>query len=158
MTDTIDWAEFASPSDYPDEFKFETPGDSIVGLILKVEAVDTRYGRKPVLRVRTDDNAERTVWASNVDLQARLADLRPAGGDRIAIVYTGLGEAKPGQNAPKLYDVQLVKGTAPAAAPQAQPAPAAAPTAAGLLGEGAAPQAAPAAPAPAAPPTASGLL
>lgn len=147
MTDEVfDWGEFAGESNFPDSFKFTEPGMSIVGLITKIRKANFDDGPIPELWIRLDDGTERSVLASQRNLQMKLAEIRPASGDRIAIVFTGLGEAKPGKSAPKLFDVQLAQGnapvsTAPAPAPAAPappvetpaPAPAAA-SAAALLG------------------------
>jgi hypothetical protein len=91
--------------------------------------------RLPSVTLRDDQGTEWSLLASQRGLQALLATHRPASGDRISIVYTGDGEAKPGKNAPKLFDVAVVRpdgGPAPAAAAPTPPAPAA-PSAADLI-------------------------
>jgi hypothetical protein len=60
-----------------------------------------------------------------------LASNRPATGDRVAIVMTGLGEAKPGKSPAKLFELQLKRGDQPDGTTAVAPAPApAAPVAA----------------------------
>jgi hypothetical protein len=130
-TETFDWSDYQSPSDFAEEFKFQTPGDAIAGTIVDIRAPDTRFGRKPVMTIRRDDGIERTVWCSNANLQSQLADKRPQKGDRIAIVFRELGEPKAGQSPPKLYDVELRQGGSTQAAAPA--APASTPAAADLL-------------------------
>jgi hypothetical protein len=54
-----------------------------------------------------------------------LASNRPATGDRVAIVMTGLGEAKPGKSPAKLFELQLKRGDetgTPAVVPAPAPA------------------------------------
>ena len=130
----IDWAEFAGSAsgDYPERFKFEAPGDSITGTITDLRIATMPDGsRLPSLDVKAEDGSSWSVLAGQVGLQRALAQHRPATGDRIAIVFTGLGEAKPGKSAPKLFDVVVKRGDeAPAAAPA--PAPAA-PSASSLI-------------------------
>jgi hypothetical protein len=138
MSDTtIDWGEFAgSGGQYPERFKFNSPGDAIAGTIVDIRIATMPDGdRLPSLSLRDDQGTEWSLLASQRGLQALLASHRPASGDRISIVYTGDGEAKPGKNAPKLFDVAVVRpdgGPAPAAAAPTPPAPAA-PSAADLI-------------------------
>ncbi len=119
MSEQIDWGEWSGS--YGQPFKFETPGMSIAGTITRIHIATINGDRLPSLTIRDNAGVEWSVLAGNVNLQAKLAELRPASGDRIAMVFTGFGEAQPGKSAPKLFDVQLAKG-APAAA--AAPAPA----------------------------------
>lgn len=127
----IDWTEFGGAGgDYPDRFKFEEIGDAIAGEITELKIATMPDGtRIPALNIRTADGTVWSLLASQRGLQSLLASNRPATGDRIAIVMTGLGEAKPGKSPAKLFEVQLKRGddtdvAAPAPAP-APPAPAA---------------------------------
>jgi hypothetical protein len=76
------------------------------------------------------------VLAGPKALQGLLAAHRPASGDRIGIVFTGFGEAKPGKSPAKLFDVAVKRDGANViapVAPAAAPAPAPAPSAASIL-------------------------
>ena len=108
----FDWSDYAGPDgDYPDPYKFENPGDSIAGTIERIDVVTNDNGTTPVMDIHPDDEDARTVWVSQQGLKRRMAELRPQRGDRIAIVFTGLGQAsKPGYSPPKLFDVKLVQG------------------------------------------------
>lgn len=132
MTD-FDWGEFAVESEFPEAFKFTNPDDSIVGTIIKIRRATFPDATVPELWIRLDDGTERSVLASQRNLQAKLAEARPATGDRIAIVFRGLGDAKPGKSAPKLFDVEVGAKSAPTEAPAAQSTPSTA-SAASLLG------------------------
>lgn len=81
-------------------WKPENPNDEIEGIyITKQEDVGVNHSMLYTLEV---DKKPVTVWGSAV-LDAVMTTLKP--GDKIKIVYLGLGEAKPGQNAPKKFDV-----------------------------------------------------
>lgn len=110
MNDEIDWGQFNG--NFPTALKFDTPGTSIVGTITRIRVANFAEGPVPELWIRPDDGEERSVLASQVRLQTKLAELRPASGDRIAIVYTGNEESsKPGKSPAKLFDVDVKKGT-----------------------------------------------
>lgn len=145
MTTTeFPWNQFKN-GDFPDRFKFDQPGQSVAGTITNIRVTDFGTGnvedRTPELWISTDAG-EVSVLASQARLRVALATERPQIGDRIAIVYTGDGQAKPPKSAPKLFDVKVVRGNgdtapaaaeaAPAAEPSAQPA-AAGPSAQDLI-------------------------
>lgn len=80
----------------------------LVGEWKGVRTIEVKRGRKMeeqrLATVLTDDERLITVWES-----AMLRDLFDTAeeGDRVAIVYQGLGKAKPGQNPPKLFEVGI---------------------------------------------------
>ena len=80
----------------------------LVGEWKGVRTIEVKRGRKMeeqrLATVLTDDGRLITVWES-----AMLRDLfdEAEEGDRVAIVYQGLGKAKPGQNPPKLFEVGI---------------------------------------------------
>ena len=122
---TVNWSNYAG-GDFPAQFKFQAVGDSIAGTITDVREHDFGDGNQPILELTTDDGDEFSVIASQRNLQVRLAEVRPASGDRIAIKFTGEGQpSKPGYNPPKLFEVAHKRGDAPEA-PAPEPAPAAA--------------------------------
>jgi len=78
----------------------KNPNDQIEGVyIAKQEDVGVNHSNLYTLEV---GKKSVNVWGS-VILDAKMTALKP--GDKIKIVYLGLGEAKPGQNAPKQFDV-----------------------------------------------------
>ena len=130
---TIDWGEFQGSSGDWQKFRFDTVGDSIAGEIVELRIATMPDGtRMPALTIKTEDNSEWSLLASQMGLQRALAQHRPATGDTIAIVYTGDGEAKPGKSAPKLFDVVVKRGDEAVAAAAPAPAPAA-PSASSLI-------------------------
>lgn len=129
MTD-FDWNQFGSTSGF---WKADNVGDSIAGEVIAVRiGKDFNRNDCPELVVRVDGDEDITVTAGQKVLQNRLAEVRPQIGEKVAIVYSGVGDSKPGQAPAKLFTVQ-VRGTdgqlrqAPAET-GAEPAPAAAPT------------------------------
>jgi hypothetical protein len=130
----IDWGEFQGSTGDWQKFRFENPGDSISGEITDLRIAIMADGtRLPSLTIKDDQGGEWSLLASQVGLQRALATARPATGDKISILHTGVGEAKPGKSAPKLFEVAL-KRADEAPVPTAAPAaPAAAVSAADLL-------------------------
>jgi len=134
----IDWTEFGSQGgDYPEPFKFLEINDGIGGEIVSLKVATMPDGtRIPAMEIRTDEGTTWSVLASQRNLQAQLAQHRPATGDRIGIVMTGLGESKPGKSPAKLFQVQLKRGDetgTPAVAPAPAPAAPVAVSAADLI-------------------------
>lgn len=122
---TIDWGEFQGSSGDWQKFRFENPGDSISGEITDLRIAIMADGtRLPSLTIKDEQGSEWSLLASQVGLQRALATARPATGDRISILHTGTGEAKPGKSAPKLFEVALKRADLDEA-PAPAPAPAA---------------------------------
>jgi hypothetical protein len=132
----FNWDDFNNTGEF---MTFDNVGDQIAGEVLAVRLGQDFNGKPcPELVLRTAEG-DRTLTAGQKVLQTRLAEERPAVGDRIAVVYSGVGDAKPGKAPAKLFDVAVQRAgqaPAPAAATVAAPVPT---------------PAAPAAPAPAAP-------
>jgi hypothetical protein len=101
---SFDWNEYKSTGDW---ITFANIGDKVVGEILAVRrGTDFNNEPCPELVIRTDEG-EKTLTAGQKVLRARLAEEAPQVGDRIAIVYSGVGEAKPGRAPAKLFDVHV---------------------------------------------------
>lgn len=99
------WDQFAGSDEY---FKFNEIGDSVAGEVVTVTVKQWQDGKEsPQLLLKLDDGTTTTVTAGPVMLQRALAEQRPRPGDRVAIAYTGVGEAQPGRSAPKLFDVAV---------------------------------------------------
>jgi len=111
----IDWDQFDS-----DWVKFDEVGDKVAGTIMAIRVgKDFKGAPCPELVIRTD-NGDKTVTAGQAKLKPELARLKPQVGDRIAIVYSANGDAKPGQAPAKLFDVQVQRAD-PVAATSGQP-------------------------------------
>ena len=146
MGKTIDWDEFSQGEIPAVRVKFEKIGDRAVGVVTNIRITDFggKGERTPELWIKQEDGNEVSMTASQVMLQRALASARPSVGDKIAIVYTGDGAStRAGMSPPKLFDVKVVRGDAPAngapaetvTAPPAEPvtSTAAAPTADSLI-------------------------
>lgn len=109
----FDWNEYKSTGDW---ITFENVGDRAVGQILAIrQGQDFNGNPCPELVIRTDEG-DKTLTAGQKVLRARLAEEGPQVGDRIAIVYSGVGDAKPGRAPAKLFDVSVSRGDAAGAA------------------------------------------
>ena len=81
-------------------WKPENKGDEIEGQLLEIKGnVGANNSMIYTLGV---ENKPITVWGSTV-LDPKMLGVKI--GDQIKIVYEGLGEASPGKNAPKLFEV-----------------------------------------------------
>ena len=119
MSDT-DWTEFLGPSEAP-EFKFESVGDQITGLVNRVQIVDTKYGRRPVLDIETGDGP-RVLWAGQTQLQRLLAENNVQSGHKVRITWTG--EEQTGQGNPmKTFSVEVARPKKAAAKVEVPPPP-----------------------------------
>lgn len=98
-----------------DRWKPEQEGDAIAGEIVRIRTVTFDDGaRVPSLTIRTDNGDEVDVLAGQAQLRAKLADLAPERGDRIAIKFTGV-EPRGGGKTLKLFDVGCKKAERAAA-------------------------------------------
>ncbi len=78
-------------------------GDMIVGAIIEFDEVDVKRGKKTEtvqnMKLESKEGVVYTLWES--------AGLRPLfdyeEGSEVAIIFDGMGKAKAGQNAPRLY-------------------------------------------------------
>lgn len=109
MSDTDIWDEFTNTGDW---ITFTDVGDKAVGTVKAVRRGKDFNGNPcPELVIDVDGEGEKTLTAGQVMLKAALAEKRPQPGDRIAIVYSGVGEAKPGKAPAKLFDVTTKPGS-----------------------------------------------
>ncbi len=84
----------------PGFWEYEKDGDSIMGVLIKIEDdVGSNSSKLYTLEV---DTKPTNVWGS-VILDQRMVGIKV--GDLVKIVYKGLGEAKAGHNAPKIFQV-----------------------------------------------------
>lgn len=134
------WDEFkpeAEDDDFPERYKLLNVGDSIAGIITATKVITSTYGRSPMLYICDGAGKVWSLIVSQTKLREKMAELKPAAGDGIAITLSSI-EARPNGNTLKHFEVQHnpASGSAAAAAqvtaPVAQqaPAPAVAPAAA----------------------------
>lgn len=113
--------------------KFEGEGDTVSGTVSAVRAHRFDDGKVvPQVLLTTDGGEERTMTAGQVQLKAKLAELRPEVGDHIKVTMTGI-EKRAGGKTLKQFEVVVTRGgqapaaeaTAPASqSAAAEPAPA----------------------------------
>jgi hypothetical protein len=101
------WDEFRG-----DWIKWIEPGQVVEGVVTSMRVSEFKGKRHPELVI----DGQPKVAASQTNLHRQLAQDPPAIGERIRIEYLGEGEAKAGQNAPKLFTVNVThaNGSAPA--------------------------------------------
>lgn len=88
----------------PEEWKFENDGDFIEGIFVKSQE-DVGVNKSMLYSIETPEGVK-NVWGSAVlDTRMSLAKV----GDKIKITFKGLGEAKGGHNAPKIFKVEVDK-------------------------------------------------
>lgn len=124
MGRTIDWQEFDQGEIPAIRIKFDKVGDHVAGRITNVRITDFggKGERTPELWIEREDGTEVSMVASQVMLQRALANARPGVGDRIAVVYKGDGQStRAGMSPPKLFEVKVVRGDAPATMAAAEP-------------------------------------
>lgn len=123
MTDFDDpWDEFSSAGSTFQSWT--TPGDQLVGTIVsRGRGTDANGQPCPQLVVRRDDDTVVTVNAGQKNLQAQMIshrdELQP--GARVRIKFTGVGQAKPGQSPPKLFDIDVKAAAKPAGKAKKEP-------------------------------------
>lgn len=109
------WDEFQTTGDW---ITFDNVGDKVVGTVKAVRRGKDFNGNPcPELIIDVDGEGEKTLTAGQVMLKSALAEKRPAAGDRIAITYSGVGDAKPGKAPAKLFDVAVKTGNDTGGAP-----------------------------------------
>lgn len=109
---TFDYSKFTTGGDY---VKFENVGDQVVGIIKTVrEGKDFNGNPCPLLTIEVNEQGdEKTLTASQVRLKVALAEKAPQVGDKIRIVYSGVGEAQPGKAPAKEFTVEVKAGPHP---------------------------------------------
>jgi len=85
----------------PSFWKPEKDGDSVEGVFIATEH-DIGENKSALYTLEVDGNPIK-IWGSAV-LDQKMIAIKP--GDKVKITFTGLGEAKAGRNAPKLFKVE----------------------------------------------------
>lgn len=95
-----------------DYIKFENPGDSVSGEILAVGIHQFEDGKRAAkLVIRKDNGDEVTLTAGQVQLAAKLADVRPETGDHVSITYVR-SEKRAGGKTLKHFEVDVKRAAA----------------------------------------------
>jgi len=89
----------------PSTWTYEKEGDFIEGVFIATQH-DVGVNKSNLYNLETQDRGILSVWGSAI-LDQRMALVKP--GDKIKITYQGLGEAKSGKNAPKIFKVEVDK-------------------------------------------------
>lgn len=102
----FDWNDFKQTSDW---ITFDEVGDQVMGTVTAVRVGKDFNGNPcPELVIDLeDDDGEKTLTAGQKILQAKLAEEQPQVGDRIWILYSGVGDARPGRAPAKLFEVKV---------------------------------------------------
>lgn len=110
MTASIwDDPELRSSDDY---VKFDAVGDTVTGKIIAVKKHTFDDGKAVPQLLLDVDGDEKTLTAGQVQLKAKLAELRPGAGDVITVTLSNI-EKRSGGKTLKHFDVNV--GGAPAA-------------------------------------------
>jgi len=88
----------------PENWTYENDGDFIEGIFVR-EQKDVGTNKAMLYSIETPEGVK-NVWGSAI-LDGRMALVKV--GDKLKITYKGLGEAKAGQNAPKIFKVEVDK-------------------------------------------------
>lgn len=100
--------------DYAEAFRFENPGDMLVGKVVGFSKGFSEYGPHPVVTIKSEDDGEQySVHCMQTVLRNQMSEADPKPGDRIAVKYLGDSEAKSGKRAGKAYKDFKVRVHAP---------------------------------------------
>lgn len=106
------WTEFEA-SDFPPKFKFENPGDKIVGIIRDRRVYEDPKGKRtPILEIETDGGEVRSVFIGNVDLLRQVVDLAPEIGDKFGAVFQTIERIDGGKTMHR-FGVKVEKPSSP---------------------------------------------
>ena len=86
----------------PGFWEIEKEDDSISGVLINIQ--ENVGANKSMLYTIEQDKKPTNVWGSAI-LDQRMVGVKI--GDLIRITYKGLGEAKQGHNAPKIFKVEV---------------------------------------------------
>jgi len=86
----------------PSIWSYEKDGDFVEGILLKKES-EIGENKSWMYYIETSTGLK-NVWGSTI-LDSRMAFVKV--GSKLKITYNGLGEAKAGRNAPKIFKVEV---------------------------------------------------
>jgi hypothetical protein len=87
---------------FPEAWKPDAPGEKLIGELTDVDLRESEYGDPyPILTVLSEADGKEWAWhAFHTMARNAVAKKKPQIGERVGIVYAGVGEAQPGMNAP----------------------------------------------------------
>lgn len=107
---SYNWEEFTNNGDF---VSFKEVGDQVVGVIKQIRTGKDFNGNPCPELILDVDGEEKTVTAGQVLLKAALAEKAPQVGDKVRIIYSGIGEARPGKAPAKQFTVDVKTDKAP---------------------------------------------
>ena len=87
----------------PEMWTYENDGDFVEGKLVNIQD-EVGENRSKLYSIETLDKGVVNVWGSAV-LDSRMMLVKV--GDKVKLTYKGLGEAKGGKNAPKIFKVEV---------------------------------------------------
>lgn len=88
----------AIEGDYPDAFRFDEPGTTLIGKITGFSKGWSKFGPHPVVQVQNEEDGEIvSVHCLHTALRSQMQNADPKPGDRIAIKYVGEAVTKSGK-------------------------------------------------------------
>ena len=87
---------------FPGAWRPEKPGEKLIGELTDVDMRESEYGDPyPILTVLSEADGLEYAWhAFHTMARNAVAKKKPQIGERVGIVYAGVGEAQPGMNPP----------------------------------------------------------
>lgn len=116
-----------------DFYRFDNAGDKAAGTITRIGKYTFEGSDRPVPQLTLKDDAtgeDMVLTAKQMQLKAKLQELRPGVGDHLTVDFTHEEKRDGGKKTLKCFTVVVNGGSAPAVAPVAPPAAVAAPVAA----------------------------
>lgn len=112
---TFDYSKYTTG----DFVQFKDVGDQVVGIIKHLrEGKDFNGNPVPELILEVNDQGdEKTLTVSQVKLKVAFAEKMPKEGDKIRVVYSGVGEAQPGKAPAKEFTLDVQPGPHALASP-----------------------------------------
>jgi hypothetical protein len=87
---------------FPEPWKPTEKGEKLVGRLVEVDLRESDYGEPyPILTVESEVDGKEYAWhAFHTMARNAVKKKQPQPGEKVGIVYGGLGEAEQGRNAP----------------------------------------------------------
>jgi hypothetical protein len=89
-------------ANFPEPWKPTTAGETLIGETTDLDWRESEYGDPyPIVTVCSDEDGKEYAWhAYHTMARNEVAKKKPQIGERVGILYGGIGEAEPGKNAP----------------------------------------------------------
>jgi hypothetical protein len=86
---------------FPEAWKPTEAGEKLIGTLVDVDMRENEYGEYPILTVESEADGKEYTWhAFHTMARNLVAKKKPQPGEKVGILYGGVGEAEPGRNAP----------------------------------------------------------